>query len=71
MVANLLRNNLIYTVFFGGKKQDRVLKHRKGSYLARRRDIYEGGVLVVVVLIRGGVGSLGRGQRLGDAYKEF
>ena len=39
------------------------------SYLARRRDIDEGGVLMVVVLVRGGVGSLGRGQRLSDACK--
>lgn len=36
--------------------------------LARRGDVYEGGVLVVVILVRGGVGSLWRGERLGNSW---
>ena len=36
------------------------------TYLARRRDIDEGRVLVVVVLVRRGVRTLWRGQRLGN-----
>jgi len=36
--------------------------------LARRGDVDEGGILVVVVLVRGGVRTLGRGERLGNPW---
>ena len=39
---------------------------RLGAYLARRGDVDEGGVLVVVILVGGCVCTLGRGERLGD-----
>ena len=36
--------------------------------MARRGDVDEGGVLVVIILVRGCVRALGRGQRLGDPW---
>jgi hypothetical protein len=36
--------------------------------LARRGDVDKGGVLVVVILVKGCVRTLGRGERLGDSW---
>ena len=38
--------------------------------MARRGDVDEGGVLVVIILVRGCVRALGRGQRLGDSWRK-
>ena len=42
----------------------------KSFHLARRGDVDEGGVLVVIILVRRCVRALGRGQRLGDPLRK-
>ena len=42
--------------------------HMKSFHLARRGDVDEGGILVVVVLVRGCVRTFGRGERLGNPW---
>ena len=54
-----------FLIFF-----DSQLKERGKDYLARRGDVDEGGILVVVVLVRGGVRTLGRGERLGNPCRK-
>ena len=44
--------------------------HMKSFHLARRGDVDEGGVLVVVVLVRGGVRPLRRGEGLGNTWRK-
>ena len=61
MVANLLGTTVLLLFV--------TMWLNKSLYLARRGDVYEGGVLVVVILVRGGVGSLWRGERLGNSWK--
>jgi len=46
-----------------GRRQRHVVAN-----LARRGDVDEGGVLVVVVLVRGGVRPLRRGEGLGNTW---
>ena len=61
MVANLLGTTVLLLFV--------TMWLNKSLYLARRGDVYEGGVLVVVILVRGGVGSLWRSERLGNSWK--
>ena len=61
MVANLLGTTVLLLSV--------TMWLNKSLYLARRGDVYEGGVLVVVILVRGGVGSLSRSERLGNSWK--
>ena len=46
-------------------------KEIRQEYLARRGDVDEGGVLVVVVLVRGGVRTLRRGEGLGNTWRKI
>ena len=55
---------------FGTQLFDNWGKERGQDYLARRGDVDEGGILVVVVLVRGGVRTLGRGERLGNPCRK-
>ena len=45
--------------------------HMKIVHLARRGDVDEGGVLVVVVLVRGCVWTLRRGEGLGNTWRKI
>ena len=53
-----------YTLFWTPRREFKI----KGAYLARRGDVDEGGVLVVVILVGGSVRTLGRAERLRDPW---
>ena len=54
------------TLFLDTQERGKI----KGVYLARRGDVDKGGVLVVVILVKGCVRALGRGERLGDSWRK-